>query len=508
MIHKEYIDKHLKFLIERYNDTRIIINKINDELQYKKIRHENFPSYISENLVKIFLNNTKYLNKKNKVLWNVKGGDLKYKDKKFEIKGFTSCGPLSFGPTENWDKIYFVDAIDIKILNIIIYVIKLNNKNKLWKNLFVNSTETYEQQCNQHRRPRMHFSSICDQLPKKYIKQIYKGNINDIFKFNTKNKYIKMETKKLSMVELCAGTGAFSYVAYKTNKIKTVFANDILDSSELIFNLNNENIKLSKIDIHELDTNCIPTHDILTCGFPCQSFSIAGLKKGFDDERSNVFWKVLSIMKSHNPSIVILENVKNLLSHDNGNTFKTIYDNIINIGYHIKYKVLNTYKVSNIPQNRERIFIICFKNIDTYNKFDFNFDEKENKNNNINSFFESNIKEKYYYNENSKIYDDLEENITEKNKIYQYRRTYLRENKKGICPTLTANMGTGGHNVPILMDEKGIRKLTPRECFNLQGFPSNYKLPDIADGKLYSLAGNAVSIPVIELIFDKLINSL
>ena len=105
----------------------------------------------------------------------------------------------------------------------------------------------------------------------------------------------------------------------------------------------------------------------------------------------------------------------------------------------------------------------------------------------------------------------MKKNITKHistNTIYQYRRYYVRENKNRVCPTLTANMGGGGHNVPLLLDDKGIRKLTPRECFNLQGFPKDYKLPNISTSKLYSLAGNAVSIPVVSLIANKLVELL
>jgi DNA (cytosine-5)-methyltransferase 1 len=96
-------------------------------------------------------------------------------------------------------------------------------------------------------------------------------------------------------------------------------------------------------------------------------------------------------------------------------------------------------------------------------------------------------------------------NVVKKDTIYQYRRVYVRENKSGECPTLTANMGTGGHNVPIIIDEKGIRKLTPRECFNFQGFPSSYKLPELSDSNLYKLAGNAVSVPVVCQIANRIV---
>ena len=117
------------------------------------------------------------------------------------------------------------------------------------------------------------------------------------------------------------------------------------------------------------------------------------------------------------------------------------------------------------------------------------------------------IHDKYYYTDRFKVYDAVKEGVTksiDENVLYQYRRYYVRENKNNVCPTLTANMGGGGHNVPLLKDKKGIRRLTPRECFNLQGFPLDYKLPDISDSALYKLAGNAVSIPVVEQIAYKI----
>jgi DNA (cytosine-5)-methyltransferase 1 len=99
----------------------------------------------------------------------------------------------------------------------------------------------------------------------------------------------------------------------------------------------------------------------------------------------------------------------------------------------------------------------------------------------------------------------VKKDVVKQNTIYQYRRVYVRENKSNECPTLTANMGTGGHNVPLVLDNKGIRKLTPRECFNFQGFPESYTLPKLSDASLYKLAGNAVSVPVVKLIADRLL---
>jgi DNA (cytosine-5)-methyltransferase 1 len=152
----------------------------------------------------------------------------------------------------------------------------------------------------------------------------------------------------LKLIDLFAGTGSFSYILENTKQIETIFANDISDSSELIYNLNNK-IKLTKSDINTIDEKSIPNFDILTAGFPCQPFSIAGKQKGFNDERSNVFWKILSIIKFHKPKIIILENVKNLQSHDKGKTFNIIKTNLENLGYMLKYSILNTSKITGIP---------------------------------------------------------------------------------------------------------------------------------------------------------------
>ena len=320
------------------------------------------------------------------------------------------------------------------------------------------------------------------------------------------NTIIDTNIKEYKLIDLFAGTGAFS-LAFEDN-IKTIYANDILESSEKIYNLNN-NIKLIRKDLIDIKNNEIPDFNILTAGFPCQPFSIAGKQLGFDDIRSNVFWKILSIIKDKTPEIIILENVKNLQSHNEGKTFKIIIEKLEELNYYIKYSILNTSKISGIPHNRERIYIVCFKNIHFYNKFNFEFPKIQLEP--ISKYLEQDIDDKYYYSNKTKIYNDLITNVTKHistNTIYQYRRYYIRENKNNVCPTLTANMGTGGHNIPILLDDKGIRKLTPRECFNLQGFPKTYKLPKIADNKLYSLAGNAVSLPVIKLIANKIINLL
>ena len=261
--------------------------------------------------------------------------------------------------------------------------------------------------------------------------------------------------------------------------------------------------KLTLGNLNDIKTEYIPKHDILTGGFPCQPFSIAGKQAGFQDERSNVFWKILAIIDYHKPSCVILENVKNLVSHDDGKTFETIKKNLMERDYHIRCKVLDTSKITGIPQHRERIYIVCIKSKDVFDKFTLDFPTIPKRQ--ISSLLEENVDDKYYYTDKSSTWDLVKSSVLKKNTVYQYRRVYVRENKSNECPTLTANMGGGGHNVPLILDDKGIRKLTPRECFNFQGFHSSYNLPNISDTNLYKLAGNAVSVPVVELIANRLI---
>lgn len=306
---------------------------------------------------------------------------------------------------------------------------------------------------------------------------------------------------KMKMIDLFAGTGAFSHVFQNTDKVEVVFANDMEANSKKIYDENFSH-KLTLKDLNDINVEDIPEHDILTGGFPCQPFSIAGKREGFKDKRSNVFWKILEIIDHHNPKIIILENVKNLLTHDNKKTFETIKTELEKRDYHIHFKVLNTSTITKVPQHRERIYIVCFKSKELFDKFTLDFPKVEK--DKIRDYFQDEIDEKYYYTEKSKTWKLLSESVKDKNTIYQYRRVYVRDNKSNECPTLTSNMGTGGHNVPIILDDKGIRKFTPRECFNFQGFPQEYKLPNIADCNLYKLAGNAVSVPVVELIANKL----
>jgi DNA (cytosine-5)-methyltransferase 1 len=308
---------------------------------------------------------------------------------------------------------------------------------------------------------------------------------------------------KYKMIDLFAGTGAFTLAFQETGRVQVVFANDMVEQSKKAYDAQNFGHQLTLGDLNSLNVADIPAHDILSGGFPCQPFSVAGNRDGFDDPRSNVFWKILEIIDHHQPRVIVLENVKNLVTHDDNKTFEVIKSNLEQRGYNLTYKVLDTAKITGVPQHRERIYIVGRKS-DAPFSLDFEAVPK----NTIESLLEPTVPDRYYYTEASSTWPLVSEAVTKTNTVYQYRRVYVRENKSGECPTLTANMGGGGHNVPLVRDAKGIRKLTPRECFRFQGFPNTYVLPTLADSHLYKLAGNAVSVPVVRLVAKRVVELL
>ena len=281
----------------------------------------------------------------------------------------------------------------------------------------------------------------------------------------------------------------------------------------------NFNHQLFEKDIHNLNGDELSNVNVLTGGFPCQAFSVAGYRKGFNDERGNLFFQIMRLVDEmkHKPEVLFLENVKNFKGHDRGRTFEIVCKEIAERGYSIFHDVLNTAKYTLIPQNRERIFIICFKdehdwqlkpiNSTISSRFSELFPPKlKNKPKSIRDFLEEgSVDKKFFYDEDKYMYKELKASMKNPETAYQWRRKYVRENQSNEMFTLTANMGTGGHNVPLVIDEKGFRKLTPRECFNFQGFPKSFKLPtDVADGQLYKQAGNAVTVPLMKLIGSKI----
>lgn len=310
--------------------------------------------------------------------------------------------------------------------------------------------------------------------------------------------------KDYNVGSLFAGIGGIE-LGFEKAGFPISWANEIDKNAAVTYRLNHKH-KLYEKDLKELDTKEVEKIKILTGGFPCQAFSIAGYRKGFNDDRGNIFFEILRFIDDLQPCIIFLENVKNLQSHDEGRTFKIIKSELEDRGYFLDYKVLNSAEYGNVPQNRERIYIIGFKDKNIFEKFSFPKPKKLNIK--ITDLLEKQVNDNFYY-DNSKYYPQLKEEITNKNTVYQWRRKYVRENKSNLCPTLTANMGTGGHNVPLIIDSKDIRKMTPRECARFQGYDENFVFSKtIANSHLYKQIGNSVTVSVIEAIAKEIRKAL
>ena len=328
-------------------------------------------------------------------------------------------------------------------------------------------------------------------------------------------------SKSLNVGGLFSGVGGIE-LGFEKAGFEIAWANEI-DKNSCITYRKNFSHTLYEEDVRKIKGKDLKPVDVLCGGFPCQAFSIAGYRKGFDDDRGNVFFEIIRLINElkRKPKVLFLENVKNFKSHDSGKTFQTVVNIIQDNGYSVFFDVLNTCDYTKIPQNRERTFLICFRG-----EHNWEFSRKKNlvsrefakrfpplkvmSNKGIQEFLESGeVMENFYYRQDKYMYPELRKAMKSKNTIYQWRRQYLRENKNNRCPTLTANMGTGGHNVPLVLTDEGYRKLTPRECFNFQGFPKSFKLPkEMANSHLYKQAGNAVSVPLITVLAKAIKQSL
>ena len=319
------------------------------------------------------------------------------------------------------------------------------------------------------------------------------------------------------MYKICslfAGVGGIDLGFLETNKCEIAYANEFDKYAVETYEKNFEN-KVDCRDIHSVKVNEIPEFDIMVGGFPCTSFSVAGYRKGFEDDRTgDLFFEMERIFKERKPRVIFLENVKNLVGHDKGKTFKTIIERLEEAGYKdkIKCQVLNACEYGNIPQNRERIYIVAFKDKEDFDRFQMPMPTTLDKNIKDVFNFDTKVDDKYYYTDGKykgNIYKLLTEEMDDDNTVYQWRRKYVRKNQSNLVPTLTANMGEGGHNVPLIKTKFGIRKLTPIECFYAQGYPKYYELPtDMSDARLYKQAGNSVVVPVINRIAENIMKAL
>jgi DNA (cytosine-5)-methyltransferase 1 len=309
---------------------------------------------------------------------------------------------------------------------------------------------------------------------------------------------------------LFAGIGGFCK-AFESAGFEVLWANELDSFATQTYSYNFPNVRLIEKRIEDLKVaeDDLQAVDVLTAGFPCQPFSVAGRKSGFGDPRGRLFFHITRLLAEfgeRRPKILILENVKHLLRHDKGRTFAKVVSEIQTAGYWFRSSnavVLNTMKHTRIPQNRERLYMVAF-NWDVFPKNDFIFPQPEAELDPLEDFLDLNERadDDLYFDENSKYGKMFAESMAEgsSKSVYILRRYYVRENKSNTVFTLTANMGDGGHNVPVIRDRWGIRKLTPGECARLQGFGNpNFHFPDrISKTQQYKQIGNAVTVPLVE----------
>lgn len=345
--------------------------------------------------------------------------------------------------------------------------------------------------------------------------QLYKqsGNavsppiIRDIILHIDKFNMLNNTEEKFKFIDLFSGIGGFR-IAMESLGGKCVLSSEIdKHAVETYFSNFNE---MPIGDITKINVAEIPDHDVLCAGFPCQPFSIGGLRKGFEDTRGTLFFDVARIIKEKKPKVVFLENVAGIVSHDSGNTLRVIINSLEELDYKVHYKVMNASDYG-IPQNRNRWYCIAVRSdID----FEYKFPEKVSLKYTLKDIIEYDISEKYNITDVAKNnIDKFIEEFKISNRYNQDEVLIANEVRKsrcnfrcdGISPCLTAKMGTGGNNVPIVTDQN--RKLTEKECLRIMGFPSWY---NIAQNKMqsYKQIGNSVVVPIIKMIGDNFIKIL
>ena len=347
-----------------------------------------------------------------------------------------------------------------------------------------------------------------------HYKSVLQKNGVDVSKLPSKKEFLKKfalfppkQKVKFTFVDLFAGIGGFR-LAMQDQGGECVFSSEWDEAAKKTYSTNYAEYPFGDITSEATKSYIPDKFDVLCGGFPCQAFSIAGYRRGFEDTRGTLFFDVAEIIKRKRPKAVYLENVKNLYTHDGGKTFEVIKNTLEGLGYVVFHKVMNAMEFANVPQNRERILIVCFDPKQIPNYSDFKFPPQIKLTKTIHDCIDNNEKTtELFYSTKMGHFKELQEGIQSRNSIYQWRRQYVRENKSHVCPTLTANMGTGGHNVPLILVEKGIRKLSPKECLNFQGYPTKYRFPsDISNASKYKQAGNSVVVPLITKVSKQIIS--
>ncbi len=304
------------------------------------------------------------------------------------------------------------------------------------------------------------------------------------------------ETSKHTFIDLFAGIGGIR-LPFNELGYKCVFSSEWDAPAQRTYFANYGEMPFG--DITKISADSIPRHEILLAGFPCQAFSIIGKGLGFADTRGTMFFEIERILNFHHPKVILLENVKQLVTHDRGKTFGVIQERLLNLGYHFKWKILNALDFG-LPQKRERVIIVGFLDPKLCEKFNFDFPKKE-----------------YDLNDVLEKDEDVDKSLFVSDAILNKRRektqgkivfypSVWHENKSGNISVLpySCALRTGASYNYLLVN--GVRRPSSRELLRLQGFPDNYKIV-VSHGEIRRQTGNSVAVPMIRAIAKK-INSI
>ncbi len=307
---------------------------------------------------------------------------------------------------------------------------------------------------------------------------------------------------RYTMIDLFAGIGGTRLGFQLHGNVKSIFSSEWDKFSQKTYyaNFGEE----PKGDITKIDENAIPNHDILVAGFPCQAFSQAGLKKGFEDTRGTLFFDIARIIEAKRPKAFLLENVKNLKGHDKGRTFKTINKVLNELDYTVHTAVLKARDFG-VPQNRERIYIVGFDNKQFKHDVNFKFPTPTGTKTRVGAILEENVDEKYTISD--RLWAGHQRRKQEhKKKGNGFGYSIFNEDSP-YTSTISARYYKDGSEILISQENKNPRKITPREASRLQGFPKEFIIP-VSDTQAYKQFGNSVSVPVVYAIAENILKEL
>ena len=326
-----------------------------------------------------------------------------------------------------------------------------------------------------------------------------------ILSFANERPYIEtVENGKFRFIDLFAGIGGIRIPFQELGGV-CVFSSEWDQFAQKTYRVNFG--ETPQGDITKIESDQIPDFDILLGGFPCQPFSSAGLKKGFADTRGTLFFEIERIMRDKRPKAFLLENVKQLRSHDRGRTLKVILNHIDSLDYYVKYEILRAGDFG-VPQNRERTYIVGFdrKYFDIPEDYDFQFPQPTYEKTRLGDILEEDVDERYTLTDAIWAgFQKRKQNNINRGAGFGY---CLFDEESPYVSTLVARYYKDGQEILVDQGEnKNPRKLTPRECARLQGFPDNFIIP-VSNMQAYKQFGNSVAVPVVRAVANRIVEEM